>query len=336
MMTFRLPSRCPAAPLLAAPVLAALLGTSGCGEKAATAEEEPTGQGAEEFYHPRKGERWKYRVQREIPLEVKLSASDKARRPERTESGHLITFERVRTCTGTRKLPGSEKEFTTMEIAENGTVLGEEFYDLNPAGVFSLGWIAHGAKEVDADNLLEEGVALATTKMQPGQIWKGTGLNARREFLFRVIEFTKVKVPAGSFDAARIQITSELDGKALKRSVWFAANVGIVKEESVYYGTQRTRVRERAELIHWVVPSGAPPAEQSLVTATTDDPQTPKTPEDEEGPEDPVADEEPEEGETEDSATEDEAKKADEDGETGEDDPGPTPNENAGDEDGND
>ena len=242
----------------------------GCGKMGAdgseSADANSAGQGVEGYFNPQNGETWKYKVQKEVPIEIALSVAEASRRPQRTESGHLITFERVRTCTGPRQLEGGAGTVTSMEILENGIRRGEELYDIGPKGIFSRGWLGHEQDKAGARVLLKDPVPIAMTKMQPGQVWTASGLDPDRRFLFRVIEHARVTVPAGKFDAARIQITSSLGGKSLKRTIWFAENVGIVKEESVYYGPQRTRVREHAELVHWVVPSTAPPGEENLVS----------------------------------------------------------------------
>lgn len=251
------------------PLLLALLLTS-CGDRSTTSEQEPPSdnegtQGAKDFFQPVKGEVWRYRVQKEIPLQVKLTKEDQARHPERTESGYLFTFDRTRTCNGTRLANQVGEELTSMEVFEAGERKGEELYDINERGVYTKAWIPHG---MDADQpgiLLKEGVVLATPNLQPGQVWKGKGAKGGREFLFRVIEIGPVTVPAGTFKAARIQMAGSPDnrGRSLKRTVWFAENVGIVKEEVVSYGPKRTLVREQSELVHRIKPesNAAPPDE---------------------------------------------------------------------------
>jgi hypothetical protein len=245
---------------------------SGCGEEPdenALSDEGPAApeENGRVFFSPRKGEVWKYKVQKEIPIELQLSDDDADPPPERTESGHLITFERVRTCTGRKHILGAEKMLTTMQISENGELRGEELYGLGGEGVISRGWIPAGTPVSEA-KLLTPGVALATPNMRPGQIWERMGREPGRSFLFRVIEQCQVTVPAGTFDTFRIQIISEQDTSALKRTIWFAEKVGIVKEEVIYYGELRVRVRERSELVHWIVPSNGLPVEATVVVRT--------------------------------------------------------------------
>jgi len=247
---------------------AAALLVAGCGSSEENAENDsgasPHAQGMEGFFNPKKGETWNYRVQKEIPLDVELSPDDKMLRPERTDSGYLITFERVRTCAGKKNYGATDRDLTAMDILENDELLGHELYDIGPNGVFFRGWM--GADQKEPTDLLEKGVRLASPEMLAGQSWESSGADPQRQFHFRVIERSAIEVPAGEFEAVRIQITSDHEGKGLKRTIWFAENIGIVKEESVYYGPQRTRVRETSELVHFTVPEEAPPAEESLVS----------------------------------------------------------------------
>lgn len=259
----------------------ALLSACSKTEQADNSEETPAVE-AKSFFAPRPGETWKYKVQKEIPIELQLSELDASRHPEPTESGHLITFEQVRTCLGEREIEGLNEELTTIAITEDGKVLGEELYEISAVGIFSRGWIPAGVEDALA-NLLPEGVAIATANMQPGQQWQSAGTDPGTPFLFRVIERGKVTVPAGTFEAARIQITSEKISihpiteeehvTYLKRTLWFADGVGVVKEDIVYYGEQRVRVKQHSELVHWVVPTDKP--EPAAVVVSTEGPREP-------------------------------------------------------------
>ncbi|MBJ05710.1 MAG: hypothetical protein CMO40_01115 [Verrucomicrobiaceae bacterium] len=228
-------------------------------------------------FSPRRGEVWKYRVQKEIPVELRLSKSDAARRPQRTDNAHLITFEQVRTCTGTRVFEHTGRSLTGIAISEDGKKLGEELYQTGPEGLLSWGWIPADVKDEDV-KLLPEGVPIATSGMQPGETWESVGANAENPFLFRVIERDQITVPAGTFQACRIQITSKKISSDpntgsdqinyLKRTVWFAEQVGVVREEIVYYGEQKVRVKQRSELVHWSPPSGESTPDPPMVSSS--------------------------------------------------------------------
>lgn len=262
-----------------------LLALGGCGKTAGpdTTREQDGPEVA--YFSPHPGETWKYKVQKEIPIELRLSEADAALRPQPTDTAHLITFEQIRTCTGEREIEALGKTLTTIAISENGKVMGEELYQLGPEGILSWGWIPANVKNGEA-HLLEEGVAIATPDMQPGQTWEWLGRDSGNPFLFRVIERGMVTVPAGTFQATRIQITSEkisphpVTGDDhvtyLKRSLWFAKDVGVIKEDIVYYGEQHVRVRQRSELVHWVVPSGGPPPKKVMVNTDGTAPGAPE------------------------------------------------------------
>lgn len=268
--------------------VACLLHLTSCGSKDADASQ-PGGaaEPKQACFAPRPGEVWKYKVQKEIPIDLRLSKTDAARRPQRTDNAHLITFEQVRTCTGERVLEESGKSLTGITISENGKMLGEELYQISPEGILSWGWIPVHVKDEDVE-LLPEGVPIATPGMQPGETWECLGTDEDSPFLFRVIERGNVTVPAGTFHAARIQITSEkisphpVTGEDhvtyLKRTVWFAEAVGVIKEEIVYYGEQGVRVKQRSELVHWITTPDTPDPEATMVNTGRDlfsDPEQP-------------------------------------------------------------
>ena len=219
------------------------------------------------YFTPLAGEVWKYRIQKEIPIELRLSEADASLRPQRTDTAHLITFEQVRTCTGEREIDRLGKKLTTIAISENGKTLGEELYQIGPKGILSWGWIPAQVEEEDAP-LLDEGVTIASPSMEPGQSWESLGRDPDNPFLFRVIERGPVTVPAGTFQSTRIQITSkkitphpvtgENQVTYLKRSLWLAEEVGVIKEDIVYYDEQHVQVKQRAELVRWIPPSSRP------------------------------------------------------------------------------
>ena len=229
------------------------------------------------YFTPVPGEVWKYRVHKEIPIELRLSEADASLRPQRTDNAHLITFEQVRTCTGKREISRLGKNLTTIAISENGKTLGEELYQIGPEGILSWGWIPANVTEEDAP-LLDEGVTIASPSMEPGQSWQSFGRDSENPFLFRVIEREQITVPAGSFRAIRIQITSrkitphpasgETHITHLKRSLWLAEEVGVIREDTVYYDEQHVKVKQRSELVRWAPPSSRSHPKSVIINTT--------------------------------------------------------------------
>lgn len=259
--------------LLLALLLGGLLMTYGCREK-----RPPDLQGALSpqgidipgvpYFNPLPGEIWKYKVEKKIPLGVALSPADASHHTESTDAAQLITFEQTRRCTGKRNLRNGRPVLTAISISENGKLLGEELYQINENEVLSWGWIPAHLKAENAQ-LLEKGVPLAKTSMRPGQSWESNGREPGNPFLFKVIEQEEVAVPAGIFQATRIQITNEsssfnpVTGKdqatSLKRTLWLAKDVGILKEETVYYSGEHVTVKQRSELVQWILPKNRTP-----------------------------------------------------------------------------
>lgn len=215
------------------------------------------------YFSPVSGEIWKYRVEKAIPLGVSLSPADARRHTKSTDVAQLITFEQTRRCNGRRNFEGVTPALTAVAIMEDDKLLGEEFYEIHMDGVFSWGWIPDDMK-ADGAQLLEKGVPLAKAPMCPGQSWESNGRKSGEPFLFKVIERRDITVPAGTFRATRIQITNESSSAnpvtgeeqatSLKRSLWLAEDVGIVKEEIVYYSGGQVTVKQTSELVQWILP----------------------------------------------------------------------------------
>lgn len=259
-------------PVFKCPLLALLLGatlmTYSCREKRS-----PTLQGALSpkrvdllgvpYFSPIPGEIWKYRIEKKIPLRVPLSPADASHYTGSTDTAQLITFEQTRRCSGKRNLGNGKPVLTAIAIYEDGKLLGEELYQINRNGVFSWGWVPVHLKAEEAQ-LLEKGVPLAKASMRPGQYWERNGREPGNPFLFKVIEQEEVTVPAGTFQATRIQITNESSSlnpvtgedqaTSLKRSLWLAKDVGILREETVYYSGEHVTVKQSSELVQWVLP----------------------------------------------------------------------------------
>jgi hypothetical protein len=92
--------------------------------------------------------------------------------------------------------------------------------------------------------------------------WAGTGISAK--YQYRVVGLEKVTVPAGTFDAIRVDYTAEVlsqtRGKLpiVRGSLWIAKDVGLVKQfdddpEAVFGGKTTLELLSRA-------PESSPPS----------------------------------------------------------------------------
>ena len=238
-------------------------------------DEENREQGLAGFFSPKSGETWTYEVHRDLPPESILNDDDQLRSSDLPGGGYRFTNERQRVCKGTASPDGSLAPLTVLELSDNGVIAGREYLDIGPKGMIARGWHQAGAPDLPV-KLLNPGVLLAAPNMTGGQSWTSTGTSQSQTFQFRVIERTTLVVPAGTFEAVRLQMNSGSRSKAVRRTLWFAENVGIIKEESIYFDENKISVRETSTLTAWTTP--------------TDDPVAPPAPEEDENPPEPPVD----------------------------------------------
>lgn len=263
---------------LPALLCAALLG---CGEEPSQAEFKPSpkksktveqhqGQGLPGFFNPRAGETWTYKVLRDVPPDTVLNDDDQLASTDLPGGGYRFTLERKRVCLGVQTPPESDIELTAFDLSEDGIPNGREFLDISADGMIARGWKPAGKLDLKLQ-LLTPGVLLASPQMSGGQVWKSMGTSPSQEFQFRVLERTTLDLPAGSYETVRLQMNSGTESRAVRRTLWFAENVGIVKEEILYFNERKITLRESAELISWTAPTEDEPI-----------PETPEAPDEEE------------------------------------------------------
>lgn len=296
------------------------LALTGCKEQASVSAPRPSGtltpntphdQGLPGFFSPQPGEEWIYQVHRDLPPDSVLSDDDQLRSIDLPGGGFRLSIERRRVCQGTQSPEPEAEALTVFELSEAGTVTGLEFFDIGPQGLVAKGWKTSATSPDQKLALLTPGVLLASPHMAGGHAWTATGIHQQQEFHFRLIEHTTITVPAGTYEVARLEMNSGDDSSAIRRTLWFAHKVGIVKEESVYYGDRSILVRESAELISWTQPTppettppepvmeileeNGPPEDPATSTPIEEEP-TPDSkdePDEDESPADQEAQEEP-------------------------------------------
>lgn len=252
----------PSSPTLLAASLA-VLATAACREDASletTPPEIPGLQGAQGFFDPQPGESWTYAVTRDFAPGSRLPSAKEADATELPNGVKRLTFECRRICAGTEQPDGAEKELTAFTLYEDDRLVEREFYDITSAGMIARGWTPAPESTPTINPpatgvLLNPGVKIALPGMTGGLSWSAPGTKSGPLFHLDIIERTTVKVPAGEFDASRIRLTSTSPKRATKRTVWFAENVGIVKEEIIRYGQERILVKEELVLTKWTHPA---------------------------------------------------------------------------------
>ena len=241
--------------------LAGLLVLANCRDKeTVSAPPPPLTQGVEGFFNPQVNESWTYAGTRDFPPGTSLGTDESKQAITLPGGAQRLPFERRRVCTGLYRPGGSDRDLTTFDIYENGTLTEREIYDITSDGVIGRGWAPAGIPLTN-EALLNPGIRIASPGMSGGHSWSATSGTSGRVFHLKVIERGKLTVPAGTFEASRLRITTTGDEQSIKRTVWFAENVGIVKEEIIHYGPRQIRAREQLELVRWSLPSLAGPPE---------------------------------------------------------------------------
>ncbi|MFO0969027.1 MAG: serine/threonine-protein kinase [Gemmataceae bacterium] len=124
------------------------------------------------------------------------------------------------------------------EALVNGEMIASEHFSCTAKGIFR-----HRNNGADVTPPMR----LLSFPVQIGETWEGEHKNG--EQLSKVIGRTgyeEVEVPAGKFKAVTVHLQVETDGKMSTVTFWFAAGVGIVKEE-VQDGATVTMELERFE-----------------------------------------------------------------------------------------
>jgi len=234
------------------------------------------------FFNPKKDEAWTYRVTREVPVTSHLSDHDALRVVTKHEHHYELIFERKRVCGGLVKVEGSEIELVLIDIYEDGILAEQEYYEINDEGLFGRGWSGHPGQ---APTISKSAIPIAIPGMTGGMMWRTSAEKTAKQYKFRVIDRTSLELPAGTFDVAQVQIISGDTSNSLKRTLWFAENVGIVKEITTYYDATSIRIRESSELVKWHLPNAVQaeekPEDPFAAQATSTGPTPPEETEDE-------------------------------------------------------
>ena len=202
------------------------------------------------LFNPKPGEEWVYHVTREVPITTPLSDEDALRIVARHDHHYELALERRRVCAGVVSVGDPAEELLRIDIYDDDELIEQEFSEVDSTGLYGRGAASPGQEPV----LLEGGIPIAVPGMKGGHMWRSMGKGNSREYKFRVIDRDKLELPAGTFDVAEIQIDSGSGMKSYQKSLWFAENVGIVKEITTHFDTAAIQVREISELVAWNLP----------------------------------------------------------------------------------
>ncbi len=182
---------------------------------------------------------WKYRVITEIPAAANGGAADESAEEEmiRRHIGRIAAGE-------------NEELYECFEISSFGRAISREFVEIHPDRV-----MMRGSARIDEDGnqgdvfLLDPPIPLVMREMRPGdalrELKTTDGIVVRN---LQVVANESITVPTGTYEALRLLMTG-MDGPLeLRRTIWFASGVGIVREETTRYREDSLLYRSTQEL----------------------------------------------------------------------------------------
>lgn len=193
-----------------------------------------------------KGDSWTYNVHLEIPPDVTSPGA-----PEVNED-----HRRVRTYLGKVSPASGLPEVDCFEVVVPGAPTEREFVEILDDRVLMRGSMIM-RPETTQPMWLKSPVPFVWAGMKPGtetpEIGAAGGSISRKT---KIVAREDITVPAGTFHTVRM-LTTGMDGNLeLKRSIWFAPGVGIIREEKVRYRLGTLIFRENHELAETSVKRG--------------------------------------------------------------------------------
>jgi len=198
------------------------------------------------------GDTWEYVVKVEASAEAPMPKSEGVI-VKKTSEGQLASFKKSRTYLGKTRPVAERPEYDTFEMKRAGKSLELEFSDFQKGAIYALGsqsLIQKGSQAI----LFSDPLLVYSSSKKSGDEWefssqvKNEGETPVFVRKFRVFGEEEVVVPAGTFKAVRIVVTGKSGQIDIKRTRWFVAGKGFVKEEKTYYSDNKRLLYQVMEL----------------------------------------------------------------------------------------
>lgn len=193
----------------------------------------------------KKGDAWVYSVQLFIPAGANID------NPKEVNQ----RYEMTRTYIGTNQPSPDVKEAQCFEVTIPGSPTMKEFVEIRDDVILLLGSLV----ESDPPRLIwhSQPVPFLVAGMKPGTAFPE--IKTTDESLVRntdVIAREEVTVPAGTFSCIRLLMTGQDSGIEIRKTLWYAPQHGIIREESSRYVGEKLLYRETQELTRFTKGSG--------------------------------------------------------------------------------
>ena len=220
-----------------------VLALAGCGEKENTARVPPsTDETLRRSDMPllpaSPGDRWIYQTKLLIPAGVTSPGAAEVN----------TSHERIRTYVGKRPAAEGLPAVDCFEVTVPGAPVEQEFVEIHDDRILMRGSLIL-RPETTKPMWLADPVPFVTAGMKAGTAMPGfqTGDGALRRRT-EVIAREAVTVAAGTFNCIRLLTTGRDGDIELRRTVWFAPQKGIIREEKIRYRGDQLIFREIQEL----------------------------------------------------------------------------------------
>ena len=185
-----------------------------------------------------KGDHWNYKVS------IEVNAKDPSGANADTK-----TYQSVRTYLGKLKPAPDKPEVDTFEVIVPDSPVERELVEIYQDRILMRGsvklikgeepklmWLDPPVPFVLSN--IRSGSSLPSLKVAQGEASRGISVVGRED----------VTVPAGTYRAIRLLMTGKDSGLELRRTIWFAPGIGIVKEQTARYTAETLLFRQTQEL----------------------------------------------------------------------------------------
>ncbi|MFD2257761.1 hypothetical protein ACFSSA_13855 [Luteolibacter algae] len=186
----------------------------------------------------KKGDYWKYNISVEVPAGITSEGA----------SAVELDQEKIRTYVGKVKVAENLPETDAFDVKMEGEPVQRELVEIGDDRVMMRGNTF--PEMLDAKPMwLDPAIPFVIAGVRPGQeMTKLSAQDGARKRGIKVVAREKITVPAGEYKSIRLLMTGN-DGKfELRRTIWFAPGIGIVKEEKTRYVGEKLIFRETTEL----------------------------------------------------------------------------------------
>lgn len=187
----------------------------------------------------KQGDVWRYQVKIEIPAGV---AS-----PEAPAS--ITTHELTRTYIGKVKPLENKPEVDCFEVVIPGSPTERELVEIYEDRILMRGAIIITDGVAGQPQWLEPPVPFVLSNIRTGSAFPELSVaEGSRTRHSSVVGREDVTVPAGTFRAIRLLMTGKDGPLEMRRTIWFAPGIGIVRQEKARYVDEKVLLRETQEL----------------------------------------------------------------------------------------